>query len=79
MDIDQGGPAYPTMRPPDEDGLGGYVYHGMTLRDWFAGQALAGLLTDHAASSQAPVIIATIAYGFADAMVEISRHTRDGF
>jgi hypothetical protein len=34
--IDDGGPAYPN------NDAHGCAYTGMTLRDWFAGQALAG-------------------------------------
>jgi hypothetical protein len=36
--IDDGGPAFPRHAYDGHD--------GMTLRDWFAGQALAGLLRD---------------------------------
>jgi hypothetical protein len=41
MSIPNGGPAFPFQcqgltTAPD-------IYHGMTLRDWFAGQALQGL------------------------------------
>lgn len=40
--IDDGGPAFPCVG----EGFGNPHYHapGMTLRDWFAGQALAGML-----------------------------------
>lgn len=39
--INDGGPVFPI---PVEDGLN---YHGgMTLREWFAGQALAGILAN---------------------------------
>ena len=37
--IDDGGPAFPSH--PDS------AYAGMTLRDWFAGMALQGLLTNN--------------------------------
>lgn len=37
MDRDDGGPAFPLKEPVSSDAA------GMTLRDWFAGQALAGL------------------------------------
>ena len=40
--IDDGGPAFP-VEPEVYNGTG---LCGMTLRDWFAGQALAGILSD---------------------------------
>lgn len=39
--LDAGGPAFPSREPPDSWGS---PDRGMTLRDWFAGQALSGLL-----------------------------------
>lgn len=40
--IDDGGPAFPhTIK--NDDGSHFFTSGGMTLRDWFAGQALAGL------------------------------------
>lgn len=55
-----GGPAFPV--PWDNKGT------GMTLRDWFAGQALAGLLAN---ANQEPweVEVTKQAYDFADAML----------
>ncbi len=41
---------------------------GMTLRDWFAGQALVGQLSGREAAVDASVA-ATVAYVFADAMI----------
>lgn len=35
-----GGPAYPTP-------ISQVVMHGMSLRDWFAGMALSGLMSDN--------------------------------
>lgn len=41
--IDKGGPAFPIVRMPlDPDTT--LNHPGMSMRDWFAGQALAGLL-----------------------------------
>jgi hypothetical protein len=37
---DDGGPAFPIQGSYDTD----YEHNGMSLRDWFAGQALAGIL-----------------------------------
>lgn len=54
-----GGPAFPTT-------AGQVVYsHGMSLRDWFAGQALAGCAVDEAH----PNLAAQRCYRFADAML----------
>lgn len=60
--IDDGGPAFPTK------GLA-FEIPGMSLRDWFAGQALAGIIarysTDNAESD------ARVAYQYADAMLKL--------
>jgi hypothetical protein len=46
------------------------IYHeGMTLRDWFAGQALAGLLADPNVIDPDSAV-ARAAYEYADAMIE---------
>jgi hypothetical protein len=49
-------------------------YRGMTLRDWFAGQALAGLCADGNLRIPPdkiwPDAVAEYAYGMADAMME---------
>jgi len=55
-----GGPAFPLV---DEGACA--VYGGMTLRDWFAGQALSGLLVNGDPGEAAP-----LAYKFADAMLK---------
>ena len=64
-----GGPAFP--RPPGRfDGVDLLDQQGMSLRDWFAGQALMGILS-------APVVPdeprAVLAYRYADAMLEARR------
>jgi hypothetical protein len=44
--INDGGPAFPTL--DGRDGAGGpeyFSHEGMTLRDWFAGQALAAIVS----------------------------------
>jgi len=43
MEKDDGGPAFPT-EPNTQPGF--YIHHGMSMRDWFAGQALAGIMVD---------------------------------
>jgi hypothetical protein len=48
------------------------VHEGMSLRDWFAGQALAGMLSHQSAASidgPASDIVAGAAFQFADAML----------
>ena len=61
--IDDGGPAFPIT----EYGLQGYS--GMSLRDWFAGQALAGMLRNQSAYGS-PSNAGEWSYQFADAMIE---------
>lgn len=64
-----GGPAFPVQFAP------GYTFPGMSLRDWFAGQALAGLApadgytTEHKDTPGEYARIATNAYAMADAMI----------
>lgn len=60
-----GGMAFPTVFPAEHYGTG---YRGMTLRDYFAGQVLAGQL----ASSSTPfdIFVARYAYRIADIMLE---------
>jgi hypothetical protein len=76
--INDGGPAFP--RPDDRDPVTGQGWRegsdGMTLRDWFAGQALAGMManettpfsSDHAECE--PSQIAAAVYEIADAMLQ---------
>jgi hypothetical protein len=76
--VDDGGPAFPSVcmndpcHPSSEP--------GMTLRDWFAGQALAGLLANEGHNRMfAPMadengvtvdeVIAAMAFNVADAML----------
>lgn len=67
-----GGYAYPL--PPQHSG---YALHaGMTLRDWFAGQALAGLLAFSPDGCDVdgqidPPYAADVAYTYADAMLAV--------
>lgn len=71
MAID-GGPAFPcprAMNAPNE---------GMSLRDYFAGQALTGIIATFSGPEMllpSPRVTATDAYEYADAMLEI-RHNR---
>lgn len=60
-----GGPAYPTQG-----------YEGLTLRDYFAGQAMQGWLASYPESTQHPVdthhekMVAELSYLMADAMLK---------
>lgn len=78
-----GGPAFPLSD------IGMYGHHGMSLRDWFAGQALAGSLANsegiHAETEPTMAILsgerrasfarflAVQAYALADAMLEVRK------
>ena len=62
-----GGPAFPVAHD-------GFYKLGMTLRDWFAGQALAGMATLYAVAGGVSEDIAkanaTVSYLMADAMLK---------
>jgi hypothetical protein len=66
--IDTGGPAFPLQSIGPDFAPG---YSGMTLRDWFAGQALAGIAATGSSSSYEQD--ADEAYRYADAML-VSRN-----
>lgn len=76
MNKKDGGKAFPgiTIR---QDGDPAYhsptkIYHGgMTLRDYFAGQALAGLLGNRLNNNVENSQIAEICYVMADAIMEV--------
>lgn len=67
--IDNGGPAFPTTSH-----LGAYS-HGMSLRDWFAGQALAGLVSSSEEATKdlfynaGTNSVSVLSYELADAML----------
>lgn len=71
MSKNTGGSAYPLT------GMDSEYFHfswergmeGMTLRDWFAGQALIGILTNTSYDHNEPHIIAKRAYQMTDAML----------
>lgn len=58
--INDGGATFPVGLNKDE---------GMTLRDWFAGQALPGIIAQPNLDGWEPHIIAGWAYEIADAMI----------
>jgi len=71
---EDGGPAFPSSveRPGDEGSREVISYKGMSLRDWFAGQALAGILAcpaDYAGAKGFDGRVAR-AYEYADAMLK---------
>ena len=72
MDKKDGGPAFPVAEVRDRDGNGiTEGAPGMSLRDWFAGQAMAGLLAHPVESPGTTwMIYAHDAYGIADAMLK---------
>ncbi len=72
-EIKDGGPAFPATVREDvmfPEGIRTHEYHhmGMSLRDWFAGQAIAGSQIDNIMSSSY-YVRARAAYEFADAML----------
>lgn len=73
---DDGGPAFPTTAKVDDQDFPGrtetVLQSGMSLRDWFAGQALAGLCAKHGAVLS-PVERARDAYEAADGMLVVRR------
>ncbi len=72
MKIEDGGPAFPTETEA-QTGMHTYRLTGMSLRDYFAGQALAGFVAMYAhpqaIGQPSPEESAAAAYGYADAML----------
>ncbi len=66
--IADGGPAFPGEARYVE-GAGMVTVHGMSLRDWFAGQALAGLLGTKEGWDADNSDLVTSAFEIADAML----------
>jgi hypothetical protein len=71
-----GGMAFPTWFPEEHYGTG---YRGMTLRDYFAGQALAGMLINYTTQKLGvgEETCAKGAYQFADAMLAARERKED--
>lgn len=65
--IDDGGPAFPNTAQYDEDGSLMMTQYGMSLRDWFAGMALQGILPKQGNAFETA---ADYAYRVADLMLE---------
>jgi hypothetical protein len=66
MTKDTGWPAFPVVVPNEQSSI---VSDGMTLRDWFAGQALASIAYDY--NSEEPYLtnLAKTSYAYADALI----------
>lgn len=80
-----GGSAFPILPPVDQSGYtpAGYPSppeHGMTLRQWYAGHALAGLLASQHFCPENPAhgAYARQAFALADAMIEQEYPTQKG-
>ena len=70
--MNDGGPAFPFWRSWENERKGYIEYEGsdgMTLRDYFAGQALAGICASVPGNHHVPANAAREAYEFADAML----------
>tara|TARA_R110002126_G_scaffold272520_1_gene416674 strand:+ start:174 stop:410 length:237 start_codon:yes stop_codon:yes gene_type:complete len=69
-----GGAAFPTPRfmVDDESRILGFSINtdGMSMRDYFAAQAMQGFLADGAAPDVSKEAVASMAYAMADAMLE---------
>jgi hypothetical protein len=63
-----GGPAFPRAGFSGPMGYG-KPENGMTLRDWIAGQVIAGRMLNGFASSADAEVHARVAYKIADAMI----------
>ena len=81
--IDNGGPAFPFGQVSEATGqpINGFFAPGMTLRDWFAGQALAGLMAsapmpEHPAYWDWLSGVAVTPFRIADAMIEARKGGR---
>ena len=79
MAINDGGPAFPLEKAHDING--DYYYPaqhvGMSLRDYFAGQALSGMLAHYSNISDYQHVIAQLAFVVADAMLNVREATHD--
>lgn len=70
--INDGGPAFPMPAHHDSQAGRHHVFcAGMSLRDWFAGQALSGLLSHPKCGDVSNIfrIVAMESYKVADAMI----------
>lgn len=77
-EIKDGGPAFPRPASKGINYLTGEEeaivdpQRGMSLRDWFAGMALQGMLSDsHEQANKDILFLSESAYGYADAMLRV--------
>ena len=71
MDKNDGGPAFPHPALGNEAFQPSYDMSGMSLRDWFAGQALSSIYMRFVPDAEPEADdVATQAYIIADAMLE---------
>lgn len=71
MEKGTGGPAFPvTFEGGSNNGDAPFFHEGMTLRDYFAGQALVGIVSNHIDHETMSAKVANICYRYADAMME---------
>lgn len=68
--INDGGQAFPQPLTFDAGGIAIAAYPGMSLRDWFAGRALNGMLSTELGGEADKSDVAEQAYFYADAMIE---------
>ena len=64
--IEDGGPAFAAGAANESTG---WTQEGMSLRDWFAGQALSGICASGPATDWTNDLLASEAYSLADAML----------
>lgn len=64
-----GGPAFPVSYTVDLDHQKLKEFCGMTLRDWFAGQIIAGIMMDPDLNGSPDKHLAVLSYKLADAML----------
>ncbi len=64
-----GGAAFPGAPTENEHGVRFDGWGGMSLRDWFAGQALVGIVYHAQDLFEDATTVADVAYHFADAMI----------
>jgi hypothetical protein len=71
-----GGPAFPSFDAPVFGGIPAPI-GGMSLRDWFAGQALVGLTSNPENSHLSYETVARESYTLADTLIEVREAPSD--